>query len=352
VGALQGSIRTVTTMEEECILHRVLHCGTRTRFLDREWSLLHRKDGQMNATLKLIHRKPYLQPGVPLCIVLILLTLHPAVSADISTVNYTPQTVAVTDATVAPAPLLLTTTNYGTELQNGSGGVQSIGLGGCIVALVGMGVGAYFGMRYLCKIAGLIPTNAPPPPNPPPAPPATNRPPTWTNNVPITLTSGGSFKMFTLVTESSMMPDTVRDRLLAGTTSQNPLFKTDLPDDAISGVAVFNCMNWNGLYTNTLYLDPQGNPYERCLRTTIQSSSVLASGTTNSWRTLMTMYIWINNQSKCISIYDAQGTLRENIVGPGTAQVVVQSIDYVITHWWNPAGATFYRTWSGIEPTP
>lgn len=395
----------------------------------------------MNATTKLLTRKPLLQPFAYLCIVLTLLTSHPVVWARVANTKFeteqsepqrvqqsqpelrllTLEALGITtgdlklevgqieyrtgyvkgvsllgeytlrflvgnkfqlskavdalrevnpdavlqiddDGVVLTFPKPIVATVQGalqgdtldmSKITTGPGGGTQ-NLFWCVVALVGLGAGAYYGMKYLCKQAGLIPTNAPPPPktNPPPPPPPTNRPPNWTNRGPIVVTSGG-FKMFNLVTESSVMPSNVHAALMAGTNPDRPLFRTDLPDGSVYGIAAFDCSDWNTLYDSTAYVDQAGTAYKRCTRTTIQSTSVLpGTTTTNSWRNLMTMYVWYNESKQCISIYDSNGVLRENINGDRGSDVQVGSFDYVITHWYNPNGSTFFRSWSGLPAAP
>lgn len=231
----------------------------------------------------------------------------------------------------------------------------------CVVVLVGLGAGAYYGMKYLCKQAGLIPTNVPPPPptNPPPPPPPTNKPPTWTNTPggPVTITGTGGFKMYSLVSEASVMPPEVHAALMAGTSPSNPLFKTETegPDGiTFHGVASMDARDFNVRY-GPGYNDPVGNAYSNCLRYVVQAGHTLANGTTN-WQTRMTMYVWVNDAHTCFSIYDVNKVLRENVVvsrnslGNGPP-VVIGSFDYVITHWYNPNTQGFFRTWSGVPET-
>ncbi|MEK7642135.1 MAG: hypothetical protein AAB365_04080 [Patescibacteria group bacterium] len=397
----------------------------------------------MNATTKLIRRKPFLQPFAYLCIMLTVLTSHETVWARVanasfeirksepapakqaqpelrllvletlSTASSVPKLVLESippgaervlgvslfgeralriligdksrlaeadklvrgqnplastyvdgDSLVVVFPESIVSTVQG-ALQEGSLDLAKVGRGPigdpqnlfwCVVVLAGIGIGTYYGMKYLCKQAGLIPTNAPPPPktNPPPPPPPTNRPPNWpTNKGPITVVGG--FKMFNLVTESSVMPSNVHAALMAGTSPNNPLFKTysdDPMDETLHGVAAMDASGFNELYESTSYVDPTGSPYLRCTKSIIQSASSLTTTGTTNWQNRMTMYIWYNAETQCISIYDQGGTLRENIVGPRGSSLQIESFDYVITHWYNPNGPMFFRSWSGLPAAP
>lgn len=223
----------------------------------------------------------------------------------------------------------------------------------CIV-LVGIGVGTYYGMKYLCKKAGLIPPTPPPPPvvtNPPPVPPKTNQPPTWTNGGPVTIVVAGITPK-TLTT--AMMPESAYSQFLRLFTPGKPLFKVESDDPSdpnLYGMAVWDSTGFNELYSSTNYVDPEGRPYIRCLRTTMQSSPTV---TGTNWQSLVTTYIWINDYYVCFNLRDPAGVSRENVIvkkGPNDSLpgiIEVQSYEHVVKRSWYPSAERYFRTTSGL----
>lgn len=312
----------------------------------------------MKAIEKHIRRYPWTQPVTALCIALILLMPNQTVWANITAISADvprPQP-ALTTAVQAGVQVLeinwhfTTSSGFNPEVPqkmvaqntviNNTNGQNVIW---CVVVLGGIAAGTYYGMRYLCKQAGLIPTNTPPPPptNAPPPPPRTNRPPTWTNSTP--------------ALTAAAMPDEVFQAFIGGSSPQKPLFgiESDNPaDESMYGIASFNSTNWNQLYSSTQYLDPEGNPYIRCLRTSIQTSSTL---TGTNWQTIVTTYVWVNNHYVCFSICDPAGTNRENVIiqkDPGgglpSYPITFGSYEFVIKHSWNTSSNCFFRASSRL----
>ncbi len=199
-----------------------------------------------------------------------------------------------------------------------------------ILGIIIIGAITYFGLKYLCKAAGLWPTNAPPPPTPPPPPP-TNQPPVWTNGYP-----GGIV--------IAPMPGPVVASFAQTTSPQAPLFNTESPTDETYGWAIFDSSQYGSPYT-----DAEGSNYLRCAMTTIQVSDA-----GDSFRDLMSLHIWANDQSMAFTTYSADGTRLENVIIPRTPygvapqEVRLGSVDMCFTNSWSPVGSSLYRVRSSI----
>lgn len=276
------------------------------------------------------------------------------------------QNISVTNNQITvffPASILpnIIETDYGLALNltTMNGGPNNIL--GCLLTLAGLAAITYYGLRWLCKKAGLIPTNTPPPIPPILPPPPTNAPPNWTNwqtNVTVAATSSfnGDGAWGYWVASDTPMPPEIRSQLTSG--RYEPLFKIDNENnpDVFYGMAVFDCSTWTADYEQP-YHDPGGSNYVRCLQSVVQAIDGSVSG---EWHQLMTLRIWLNEQTACFSVYDPMGILRENIIipsspnGPSAIGPIppIHSLDHAILNSWNPNGTRFYRSWSGVPTEP
>lgn len=146
-------------------------------------------------------------------------------------------------------------------------------LGLAIIVLIGAAVG--IALWGLCYEGGLT-TNCPP--FWPCHPPSTNTPPSgpvskMTNSSPMSLSYSGT----------------------------NAVFRQTSTND---GVAICDITAFGEL-------DPGGQPYKTCARTTLQS------GSGNTWTNEITIYIWHSPaRYVCMAAYAPDGTLLESVIAP------------------------------------